>query len=429
MWKTLFDGWTIEKGKEIRDSCIAYMDIDDAEIKAQVIGTNNYDVKIDKYLNMSCSCPQGLYLGRCKHLAGVLLKYDEISLECDSVFNFDYSRQEERLTELTEKETAYKEQQSEYWRQRTVEREKEKQERARIREEINTERKKKRAEEARLKKEFRDAVIEEERQRRQEIAKAEEFERRRKLIDKLSLLDIQNLEHYTTEQLKAMRKEMQPQITAKRIENEKARKAQAVATREEQKRIEEEMCRKRWVEEQENIRLRHEAEIKKLESKLTPLIPNEKNEVTIHAGEYLSLFNRPTDLCKKVFGCYCNAVCSSGFFIPMTLLGQYKGKYCVWYTQFGEHTNRYHYGQLWTDFMNKEKDQIIRTYNSNQMDILTSKDKEWSETLLLVFGREGRLYKFFGVFEIEWINDKNPLTITYKKIADSFTYKMKRLLY
>ena len=79
--------------------------------------------------------------------------------------------------------------------------------------------------------------------------------------------------------------------------------------------------------------------------------------------------------------------------------------------------------------MNKEKDQIIRTYNSNQMDILTSKDKKWSETLLLVFGREGRLYKFFGVFEIEWINDKNPLTITYKKIADSFTYKLKRLLY
>ncbi len=163
-----------------------------------------------------------------------------------------------------------------------------------------------------------------------------------------------------------------------------------------------------------------------MKSKLTLLVPNEKNEVTIHAGENLAIFSKPSYLCKSVFGCYCNALCSSGFFIPRTLLGQYKGKYCVWYTQFGEHPNRYHYGQLWKDCMNRKKDQIVRTYISNQIDILTEKDREWSEKLFLVFGVVDGLYKFFGVFEIEWVEDKNPLTITYKKIANAFTYKLKR---
>ena len=178
--------------------------------------------------------------------------------------------------------------------------------------------------------------------------------------------------------------------------------------------------------DEKNTSLHCDARSKRFKSKLTPLIPNEKQEVTIHAGELLAPLGRPSDLSQKVFGCYCNAVCSSGFFIPMTLLGQYRGKYCVWYTQFGEHSNRYHYGQYWTDCMNKEKSKIVRTYISNQMDILTSKDAEWSETLFLVFGREGSFYRFFGVFEIEQIDDRPLLTIVYKKIADSFTYKLKK---
>lgn len=422
-WKALFDEWTIIKGERICNYCITSMTIDESGIVAKVQGTQLYDVTIDRKVNMYCSCPQFFHFGRCKHLAGLLLKNDLNRESGEQFLAFDYSEHEQRLAEVLSKQSEYTVQLAEERSRRAKEREAAKQERERIRREEAEKARLQREEERRVEREQR--AIEREKARKERLER-EEQDRRRKLIDKLSLLDIPNLQDYTTEELKNMRLEMQPQITAKREEKARAQRVAEAAIREEQRRKEAELRAKKRQEQEERERQEYEKRMAALKAKLTPLTRDKNNEVTIHAGEYLSLIVRPSLLSYNVFGCYCQVVCTSGFFIPPTVLGQYKGKYCVWYTAFGSEENKYHNGQLWTDYMEEDENRIVRTYVSNQMDRLYPKDREWSDTQFLVFGREKGLYKFFGVFDIEQVIDRNPFQIIYKKTANTFRYKWKK---
>ena len=107
----------------------------------------------------------------------------------------------------------------------------------------------------------------------------------------------------------------------------------------------------------------------------------------------------------------------------MGLVKQFNGKYCVWYTDFKTKTNKYHYGQEWSDQMNDDEDCIERTYLSSRRDLLTEKDLSGEETYFLVFGRENGLYKFYGTFVIERMIEKSTLKIIYRKLNSKFSFK------
>ena len=424
MWRGLFDVRTIEKGDRICNYCIRTMTVSQEEIIAEVEGSYIYDVRITKKLNMSCSCPQATYYGICKHLAGVLLKNDENRSNGFETLDFDYSEQDERLAEIAAQTNAY-------IKQREEERKRIKQERARKKAEELENRKREREEIARLERERREAEREAARRARQAV---EDAERRVKLINKLSILELSNLDSYATDQLKALLAEKQPEITAKRLQIQQKEKEARVKARQEQlqrdrEKKQEQLQRDR--EERERQRLiviereaiRRYKELNKKRSLLTPLTLSEEGKVTLVAGNYYCFAGQPKQLSVHTFGSSCRATCSSGFFIPAGFIKQFRGKYCVWYTDFNTTSNCYHFGQKWSDKINDNGDYIERTYLSNVRDILTEKDLAGEETYFLVFGRESGLYKFYGAFVIERTIDKSTLKIIYRKLSSKFTFK------
>lgn len=413
MWRGLFDVRTIEKGNRICNYCICKMTISEEEITAEVDGSYIYDVRISKKLKMSCSCPQATYYGICKHLAGVLLKNDENRSNGLEALDFDYSEQDERLTEIASQTNAY-------IKQREEERERAKQERARKKAEELENCKRAREEAARLERERREAEREAVRRARQE---AENAQRRTKLLEKLSILDLPNLDSYTTDQLKSLLLEKQTEITAKRLETQQREKeARAKARQEQLQREREERERQRVIAAEREATRRYK-ELKKKRSQITPLTINDEGKTTLIAGNYYCFAGQPNQLSVHAFGSSCKAICSSGFFIPMGLVKQFHGKYCVWYTDFNAKSNKYHYGQEWSDQINDDGNCIERTYLSNRQDLLTEKDLAGEETYFLVFGRENDLYKFHGTFAIERTIEKSPLTIIYRKLNSKFTFK------
>lgn len=413
MWRGLFDVRTIEKGDRICNYCIRKMTISEDEIIAEVDGSYIYEIRISKKLNMKCTCPQATYYGACKHLAGVLLKNDENRSNGLEALDFDYSEQDERLAEIASQTNAY-------IKQREEERERAKQERERKKAEELENRKLAQEEAARLERERREAEREAVRRARQE---AEDAQRRAKLLEKLSILDLPNLDSYTTDQLKSLLSEKQTEITAKRLETQQREKeARAKARQEQLQREREERERQRVIAAEREATRRYK-ELKKKRSQITPLTINDEGKTTLIAGNYYCFAGQPNQLSIHAFGSSCKAICSSGFFIPRGLIKQFHGKYCVWYTDFNAKANQYHLGQVWSEQMNDNCDYIERTYLSNIQEILTDKDLDWGDTYFLVFGREKGLYKFHGVFVIEMITNKNPLKITYRKLNSKFTFK------
>lgn len=80
-WKSWFEKRILDRGKEYnRSGLVEELEISDNEIKALVIGNDEYEVSISvrngEIENMDCTCPyadEGFY---CKHMAAVLYAYE-----------------------------------------------------------------------------------------------------------------------------------------------------------------------------------------------------------------------------------------------------------------------------------------------------------------------------------------------------------------
>lgn len=465
MWKGLFDLQTLTRGEKIPSSSIVYLKVDDMEVNAKLQGTSLYDIKIDKYLNMSCSCPQATYYGSCKHMVCILLKNDENKEKGLHAIEFDYSKQEEHLAEIS-KRTA------EYLAQQAAER----QECDRIKLEQIAERKRIKSEQIAEHKRLREEEALKEKERRafeREMAKkakleAEDNERRSKLIDKLSILDIPNLNTYTTEQLKVMRAEKQQEIVARRIEKAKAEKKIIAIQRQaqlEKERVENEKINKKdtakkkihhvdfgegtivqssfdnsngmvfYVKFQDQVvrsfTLSDLFDKSLFNSDLstrpqTKKTSSVKKERTLKVGDIVSTSPEPDHFSMDTFGVHTQARCQSAFFVPNQWRRKNEEKYVVWYTNFNRNPRQYHNKQIWNDEINEKKDHIIRTYIDDDVEKLSEVDLRWNDSKFLVFAWDCGAYRFYGVFQIEKIEELQYIQITYKKISDSVTYNLPR---
>lgn len=407
MWKELFDEWTLIKGGAIPDSCILDFSVDDHEIKAKVKGTEIYDVRIDKHINMSCSCPQGSNCGRCKHLACVLLMHDKRGDNGGPKLEFDYSRQKEHLAELINKGQVYKAKQAEYWKQRAIEKERAKQERARIKAEELAERKRKREEEARLESERIAKEREEQRRMKFEL---EEKERRRKLIDKLSILGIEQLEDYSTEQLKSMCQEFKSEIATKRIALEKAEKERKKIEQQERIRITQEK------EERRKANERRKYEPKVVDGVIRLIVGNKIYVSTIGSLVY-ELFN------------YTN-IYRSYYFKPKEAQKYIRGGFYILVIKDidGGWVHDLKNGQVWKTTISESRDQIERKYIGEDS-ALTDEimDKHGRKILVFLDERKNeQAFEFFGVFgEQQVLFLHNCFKgISYIKLSDSIEYEV-----
>lgn len=409
MWKDFFDSWTLIKGEAIQDSCILRLNVTGDEINAQVKGTQIYDIRIDKHFNMSCSCPQAINRGRCKHLVCVLLKHEKNGGSDEPMLEFDYSKREERLAEILEKELAYQSQQSEYWEQRTLERERKKQERARIKAEELAERKRKREEQIKLEK----ARIAKEREEQRRIKlKTEENNRRRELTDKLSILGIANLSELTTDQLQIMYKEKRGEIAVKRIEL-----ANAEQERREnrlKKRIQTELKKKekQLQEERRKNSPTYIEDVVKLTSGnkiYVPTVSKLMNALFNGTKDYRSYYFKPKEAQKFIRG---------GFYIWII-----KEMDDGWVHDLKN-------GQIWKTTINESRDEIERKFLGDQR-YLSDEVMDMHSCKILVFldiRDQEEAFEFFGVFGEKQVlylhNDFKG--ISYVKLSDSIEYEIEK---
>lgn len=85
-WKKLFAIHILERGYDYYcDDAVENMEISDDMIKADVIGSEDYEVKISlssgEVTDMYCSCPYALDGRNCKHMAAVLYEWSENEAE------------------------------------------------------------------------------------------------------------------------------------------------------------------------------------------------------------------------------------------------------------------------------------------------------------------------------------------------------------
>ena len=81
-WKKLFAIHILERGYDYYcDDAVENMEISDDIIRADVIGTEDYEVEISlsngEVTEMYCSCPYALDGRNCKHMAAVLYEWSE----------------------------------------------------------------------------------------------------------------------------------------------------------------------------------------------------------------------------------------------------------------------------------------------------------------------------------------------------------------
>ena len=149
-----------------------------------------------------------------------------------------------------------------------------------------------------------------------------------------------------------------------------------------------------------------------------------EKERTLNVGDVVSKSPDPDRFSIDTFGTHTQARCESAFFIPTQWRRKNEDKYIVWYTNFNYNPRRYHNKQIWTDEINEDGDYITRTYIDDDVEKLSEVDLRWNDSKFLVFGWDYGAYKFYGVFQIEKIEELEYIQITYKKISDSVTYKM-----
>ena len=146
---------------------------------------------------------------------------------------------------------------------------------------------------------------------------------------------------------------------------------------------------------------------------------------TLNVGDVVSRSPNPDKFSMDTFGTHTYARWESAFFIPTQWRRKNENKYIVWYTNFNSNPRRYHNKQIWTDVMYDDGDRITRTYIDDDVEKLSEEDLRWNDSKFLVFGWDYGAYKFYGVFQIEKIEELEYIQITYKKTSNSVTYKMR----
>lgn len=88
-WKGLFKSHILERGFGYYiEGSVVDIDISENNIRAQVSGSDLYDVEIemenDEIIDMHCNCPYANDGKKCKHMAAVLFEYEEFDDNNDS---------------------------------------------------------------------------------------------------------------------------------------------------------------------------------------------------------------------------------------------------------------------------------------------------------------------------------------------------------
>lgn len=163
--------------------------------------------------------------------------------------------------------------------------------------------------------------------------------------------------------------------------------------------------------------------------KLVNLKPNKSNELKITTNDYVCEYCSPDKLSQILFERHCQAQTRHGFFHARIQKQEYK--YKVWYTNFDAEFQNYHNEQIWKDTINDKGDVIKHTYIDDVVDKLFPDDLKETDCRFLVFTRDGDYYKFVGVFKQHSINHNqaNLVEIKYVKVADTFTFKRKKVYY
>ncbi len=105
-WKKLFATHILERGYDYYcENAVENLDISDDVIRADVIGTEDYEVEISlnngEVTDMYCSCPYALDGRNCKHMAAVLYEWSENDIgenEDEEMETNNYIRQVDIIT-------------------------------------------------------------------------------------------------------------------------------------------------------------------------------------------------------------------------------------------------------------------------------------------------------------------------------------------
>ena len=114
-WKKLFAIHILERGYDYYcDDAVENMEISDDIIRADVIGTEDYEVEISlsngEVTEMYCSCPYALDGRNCKHMAAVLYEWSENYMdEEEETERTDLLKSEFTINSYEKKRTAVKE--------------------------------------------------------------------------------------------------------------------------------------------------------------------------------------------------------------------------------------------------------------------------------------------------------------------------------
>ena len=413
MWKLLFSPRTLKSGEKIDFINIRSFNVLDQKLVAEVEGTYLYDIEIDKKLNMTCTCPQGIHYGRCKHMVSVLLRNDICLKSGYKALIIDYSDKEAELLELKEQQEAYNAQLEEQERQRQKERERQEEEkRLRYEKKLAEE---KEAEERRKARELK--LLQQEKKRleketcEEELRKSvEEWELRilrQRLSSELKVLGFSNFDDYSIEQLKSMHKEHKQDIKNKLLEREKTEKAARAFKRQEELRMARE--EKEWQRTKE-LEKEGVSAIKKLKK-------GEKFNVTSVAALTSELFDG-----KIPYRTY--------YFKPKALQKFIRGGFYIWI--IAEEDGGWIYDQcdglVWKISIDVSRNQIERLFIGNR-NCLTGEIMDMHGYKILVFldrRKRGHYFEFFGVFgEQEVIFSHNEFKgITYIRLFDDVLYEM-----
>lgn len=89
-WKKLFARHILERGYDYYcEDAVENLEVLDDEIRADVIGTEDYEVEISlsngEVTDMYCSCPYAASGNNCKHMAAVLYEWSENKEEKNTI--------------------------------------------------------------------------------------------------------------------------------------------------------------------------------------------------------------------------------------------------------------------------------------------------------------------------------------------------------
>lgn len=105
-WMNLFEPHILGRGMEYcEDGCVSDLHIIGNTVKAEVEGTECYQVSIEldgeEIMDMSCNCPYAAKGYHCKHMAAVLCEYESYLADEDDNKEEDYDNDSMNIAQMT----------------------------------------------------------------------------------------------------------------------------------------------------------------------------------------------------------------------------------------------------------------------------------------------------------------------------------------